>query len=100
VPPALIALLEFGWDRALMVVVGYVLISFINDNIIRPRLIKHGFEMNFVEMFFSLLFWGWVFGPVGTILAVPLTLIVRQLVARYGRQDDVALPGEPAGGSP
>ena len=61
-----------------------MLISFINDNIIRPRLIKHGFEMNFVEMFFSLLFWGWVFGPVGTILAVPLTLVVRQLIARYG----------------
>ncbi len=54
-----------------MVVAGYVLISFINDNIIRPRLIKHGFEINFVEMFFSLLFWGWVFGPVGTILADP-----------------------------
>lgn len=85
VPPALIALLEYGWDRALMVVVGYVLISFVNDNIIRPRLIKHGFEMSFVEMFFSLLFWGWVFGPVGTILAIPLTLLVRQVVARYGQ---------------
>lgn len=93
VPPALIALLEYGWDRALMVVVGYVVISFINDNIIRPRFIKHGFEMSFVEMFFSLLFWGWVFGPVGTILAVPLTLLVRQLIARYGAPD---LPTSPA----
>ena len=85
VPPALIALLQFGWERAVMVVAGYVLISFINDNIIRPRLIKHGFEMNFVQMFFSLLFWGWVFGPVGTILAVPLTLLVREFIARYGQ---------------
>lgn len=83
-PPALIALLQFGWERALLVIAGYVLISFINDNIIRPRLIRHGFEINFVEMFFSLLFWGWVFGPVGTILAIPLTLVVRQVVARYG----------------
>jgi predicted PurR-regulated permease PerM len=89
VPPALIALLEYGWDRALMVVVGYVVISFINDNIIRPRFIKHGFEMSFVEMFFSLLFWGWVFGPVGTILAVPLTLLVRQVIARYGGPTDL-----------
>lgn len=84
IPPALIALLQYGWDRALLVVAGYVLISFVNDNIIRPRLIKHGFEINFVEMFFSLLFWGWVFGPVGTILAIPLTLVVRQVLARYG----------------
>ena len=84
IPPALIALLQFGPDRAVMVIAGYVLISFINDNIIRPRLIKHGFEINFVEMFFSLLFWGWVFGPVGTILAIPLTLVVRQVIALYG----------------
>jgi flagellin-like protein len=87
IPPAIIALVQYGWDRALLVVVGYVVISFINDNIIRPRLIKHGFEMNFVELFLSLLFWGWVFGPVGTILAVPLTLVVRQVVARYGSTD-------------
>lgn len=87
IPPALIALLQHGWDRALLVVVGYVVISFINDNVIRPRLIKHGFEMNFLELFFSLLFWGWVFGPVGTILAVPLTLVVRQVVSRYGHPD-------------
>jgi len=85
VPPALIALLQFGWERALLVIAGYVLISFVNDNIIRPRLIRHGFEINFVEMFFSLLFWGWVFGPVGTILAIPLTLVVRQVVALYAQ---------------
>jgi predicted PurR-regulated permease PerM len=93
IPPALIALLQHGWDRALMVVAGYVLISFINDNIIRPRLIKHGFEINFVEMFFSLLFWGWVFGPVGTILAIPLTLVVRQVLSRYGHPLLAPQPG-------
>lgn len=92
VPPALIALLQFGWERALLVIAGYVLISFVNDNIIRPRLIRHGFEINFVEMFFSLLFWGWVFGPVGTILAIPLTLVVRQVVALYGQPLFVSAP--------
>ena len=92
IPPALIALLQFGWERALLVIAGYVLISFVNDNIIRPRLIRHGFEINFVEMFFSLLFWGWVFGPVGTILAIPLTLVVRHVVALYGQPLFVSAP--------
>ncbi len=98
VPPTLIALLAFGWERAVLVVAGYVLISFINDNIIRPRLMKHGFEVSFIEMFFSLLFWGWVFGPVGTILAVPLTLLVRLVIERYGQQAGLA-PPSPVPGS-
>lgn len=84
IPPAAIALLQYGWDRALLVVVLYVLISFVNDNVIRPRFMSHGFQVAFVELFFSLLFWGWVFGPVGTILAVPLTLVVRQVVDQFG----------------
>ena len=56
---------QFGWDRALMVVVGYVSSASSTTTSSARDFIKHGFEMNFVEMFFSLLFWGWVFGPVG-----------------------------------
>lgn len=82
-PPACIALLEFGLGRALLVVAGYVIINFVVDNIIKPRFMQEGFEISILEVFFSLLFWGWVLGPVGTILAVPLTLTVRRLRERF-----------------
>jgi predicted PurR-regulated permease PerM len=82
-PPACIALLEFGVGRALMVAAGYLIINFVVDNIIKPRFMQEGFEISILEVFFSLLFWGWVLGPVGTILAVPLTLTVRRLRERF-----------------
>lgn len=82
-PPACIALLEHGPARAMMVVGGYLIINFVVDNIIKPRFMQEGFEISILEVFFSLLFWGWVLGPVGTILAVPLTLTVRRLRERF-----------------
>lgn len=82
-PPACIALLEHGLGRALMVAGGYLLINFVVDNIIKPRFMQHGFRISILEVFFSLLFWGWVLGPVGTVLAVPLTLTVRRFRERF-----------------
>jgi predicted PurR-regulated permease PerM len=66
-----------------MVMAGYLIINFVVDNIIKPRFMQEGFEISILEVFFSLLFWGWVLGPVGTILAVPLTLTVRRLRERF-----------------
>ena len=83
IPPALVAMLEFGPGRAALLLAGYVAVNFVTDNIIKPRFMKEGFELSFIDMFFSLLFWGFVFGPVGTILAIPLTLTVNKLRQRF-----------------
>ncbi len=83
IPPALVAILEFGTGRALLLAAGYIAINFVTDNIIKPRFMKAGFELSFIDVFFSLLFWGFVFGPVGTILAIPLTLTVNKLRQRF-----------------
>lgn len=83
IPPALVATLEFGVGRAALLAVGYLAINFVTDNIIKPRFMKEGFELSFIDVFFSLLFWGFVFGPVGTILAIPLTLTVSKLRQRF-----------------
>jgi predicted PurR-regulated permease PerM len=87
IPPALLALLEFGWQRALIVVVGWWFVNLIGDNVIKPRFFVKGLDISFTNIVFSVVFWSWVLGPAGAILAVPLALSLRR-VAEF-------IPGAP-----
>ncbi len=80
-PPALLALVQFGWQRALVVVIGYLAINFVAENILKPRLIRTGIDMTLLEIFVSLIFWNFVLGPVGAILSVPLTAVIKKQFA-------------------
>jgi predicted PurR-regulated permease PerM len=80
IPPATIALLEHGWSRALLVIVGYVLFNFIAENVFKPRTMKAGLDISPLMTILSVIFWSWILGAAGTILAVPLTITLRKLV--------------------
>ena len=79
-PPALLALLEFGWGHCILVVVGYIIFNSIIDNVIKPKFLGKEFKMSILVVFLSLLFWGWLMGAIGAILGVPLTLSVKRIV--------------------
>jgi len=78
VPPALLALLELGWIPCLIVIVGFIVINSIFDNVIKPKFIGEEFDMSILTVFLSLLFWTWVLGGIGAILAVPLTITLQR----------------------
>jgi AI-2 transport protein TqsA len=80
VPPVLVALIELGPLRAILVVVGYFLINLIMDSVLKPRFLQKGIGITPFETLISLVFWSWVLGPTGAILAVPLTLLVKSNV--------------------
>jgi AI-2 transport protein TqsA len=82
VPPALLALLEFGWIKAAGVIVAFTVINLLVDNVIKPRFMKDKLDVSPLLILVSLLFWTWVFGPLGAILAVPLTITIKRV---YGR---------------
>lgn len=77
VPPVLIALLTLGPGAALAVAVGYLSINFFIGNAIEPRLMGTTLGLSTLVVFLSMLFWGWVWGPVGALFAVPLTMLLR-----------------------
>jgi predicted PurR-regulated permease PerM len=79
IPPAALALLEYGWQRALMVVVGWWVVNLIGDNVIKPRLFVKGLDISFTTILFAVVFWSWVLGPAGAILAVPLALSLKRM---------------------
>ena len=84
IPPTLLALLEFGWTKALIVVAAYIIINAGVDNVIKPKVIGDDLDISVATTFVSLVFWGWVLGPLGAILAVPLTLLVKHVLLGPG----------------
>ena len=80
IPPAVIALLEYGWLRALLVVAGYVVLNFIAENVIKPRTMKAQLDMSPLLTILSVIVWSWILGAPGTVLAVPLTITLQKLV--------------------
>ncbi|ACY14610.1 protein of unknown function UPF0118 [Haliangium ochraceum DSM 14365] len=76
-PPVLLALIENGLGSAVLVILGYVLINTVIGNMLEPRLMGRRLGLSTLVVFLSLLFWGWVWGPMGMLLSVPLTVVLK-----------------------
>jgi AI-2 transport protein TqsA len=85
VPALLLAIIQLGLFKALLTAVGYVGINLIMSNVIEPRFMGRGLGLSTLVVFLSLLFWGWVLGPVGMLLSVPLTITAK--IALESRDD-------------
>ena len=77
VPAVLIALVQLGPGEASAVAIGFVGINMVFGNIIEPRLMGFGVGVSPLIVFIGLFFWGWVFGPMGMLLSVPLTMTLK-----------------------
>ncbi len=77
VPAVLLALVQLGADTALYTGLGYIAVNIIMGNVIEPRFMGKGVGLSTLIVFVSLVFWGWLLGPVGMLLSVPLTMIVK-----------------------
>ena len=80
IPPALFALLTGGVTDALWVVVVYSVINLVMQSFIQPKFTGDAVGLTATVTFLSLAFWSTVAGPMGAILAVPLTLMVKALL--------------------
>jgi len=77
VPAVLMALVQLGPGGATATAIGFVAINMIFGNMIEPRLMGYGVGVSPLIVFIGLIFWGWVFGPVGMLLSVPLTMALK-----------------------
>ncbi len=78
IPAVLLAwLTSESLTTPLLAAAGYLAVNFVVGNIIEPKFMGKGLGLSTLVVFLSLLFWGWVLGPVGMLLSVPLTIIVK-----------------------
>lgn len=80
IPPALLGLLVGGWQLLLAVIVVYCVLNFVVQSLIQPRFVGDSVGLSVTVTFVALLFWGWILGALGALLAIPLTLLVKTLL--------------------
>ena len=83
IPVFVVTVLEYGIQRAALLVVIFIVLNFLLGDVLKPRFMQKGFELSIVAIFFSLVFWEWLLGPVGMLLAVPLTVTLRKLLQEF-----------------
>jgi AI-2 transport protein TqsA len=77
VPGILLAFIEFGLGIAALTTLAYIVINIGVSNGIQPRYLGNGLGLSPLVVILSVLFWGWVLGAMGMLLAVPLTMTVK-----------------------
>lgn len=78
IPAVLLSVILVGTvGHALLVALGYVVVNTVFGNIIEPNLMGRRLGLSTLVVILSLLFWGWAWGPLGALLSVPLTVIVK-----------------------
>ncbi|WP_349863467.1 AI-2E family transporter [Leifsonia sp. WHRI 6310E] len=80
VPPIVFGYLTGGWGTVVAVIVVYGIINAVVQSIVQPKVVGNAVALSQTLTFFSVLFWAVVLGPLGAILAVPLTLLVRAVL--------------------
>jgi len=91
VPAVLMAALQLGAGGAMLTAASFLGVNLLFGNIIEPRLMGHGVGISPLVVFISLVFWGWVFGPVGMLLSVPLTMALKMALESDERTRWIAL---------
>ncbi len=77
IPPIALALVQFDIAQSAIIAVGYLILNVAIGGLIEPRVMGRGLGLSTLVVFLSLVFWGWVFGPIGMLLSVPLTMTAK-----------------------
>ena len=82
IPPVVLAWVLFGPGAALGTAIGYLVVNFTLGNVVEPRLMGRALGLSPLVVLISMVFWWWLWGPVGALLSAPLTMGVKIALAQ------------------
>lgn len=78
--PATIAYMQFGeWQAVLMVVLIYAAVTGLEGNLVTPYVIGRHLKINSLAVLLSAIFWGWMWGAIGLLLAIPIVATLKSV---------------------
>ncbi len=89
-PVVLLALVQLGVGSALLTILGFIVVNVVVGNLIEPKVMGKGLSLSTLVVYLSLVFWGWVLGPIGMILSVPMTSLVKIALESYEETKGIA----------
>lgn len=91
VPAILLASIQLGVQPAMFVGLGYVCVNMLVGNVLEPKMMGKGMGLSVLVVFVSLMFWGWLLGPVGVLLSVPLTMSLKIIMENSSETHWIAI---------
>jgi AI-2 transport protein TqsA len=82
-PAVFLALAKLGAGSALLTALGFAGVNIVLGNLVEPKLMGKGLSLSTLVIFLSMVFWGWVLGPIGMILSVPMTSLAKIALESY-----------------
>ena len=79
-PPLVLGFIEGGMTLALVIILGYWFINGVISSVVAPRFFGKGLNLSAVVTLVAIFFWGFLLGPIGSILGVPLTALIKSVV--------------------
>jgi predicted PurR-regulated permease PerM len=83
IPPAILALAEFGPVHAILVVVGAVAINLLIENVMEPSYTGKRLRLSPSVVLISFFIWGWLLGPIGALLSMPITVMLLLVLNQH-----------------
>ncbi|MCD6200617.1 MAG: AI-2E family transporter [Bacteroidales bacterium] len=91
IPPIILALIQFGLPGAIGVTGIFLIVNFVIGNYVEPKVMGKGLGLSVLVVFLSLIFWGWLLGPVGMLLSVPITLVFKIIMQAQPQKRWIAI---------
>jgi len=96
VPAVMLALVQLGLNDAVLATLGFMVVNIGVGNFLEPRIMGQGLGLSTLVVFVSLVFWGWVLGPAGMFLSVPLTMSLKIVFGAHAQTYPIAVMLGPA----